>query len=595
MANDTDLLAALKAAHDAGDEPAAIAIAQQLASMPVTPEVRPAPAQVGPDDKPGGANWEAKYGPTSGMSFADRVAAGAGESLYNTARGIKQLFGGQTQDDTDDQRRMDAPLEHTGGGFLGNVLGGVAQYALPGLGVEAAGAKIASKLATSPNALNAAQAVYRAAAPAVGGAATAAMDPVGSGETRAGNAGIGAIAGEAGHTLGTGVAGLLRAGEDPLSRGARIGADIAKKYGVPLTMPQMTGGFTGLVASALDKLPFSGAKDRIENQRGKFNDALGKISGIPDAQGALNTDMSDTAHDVVGGGIGTLAAQHTATATPQNIGHMLSVVQDADANATPENAAAVRAKVQQLLAHMDPGTWTINGDAWRQANSALGRQIRSESDGDLRHYLGQLQEPYMDMMQQGMPQTAQDQFRALRTQYRNLKTVAPLIEKSGNAGVNPNLVQGRAIAAKNNRGPMQDLGSLGKEMLTSKYPDSFTAQRAAIYGMGAALAGGLGNEILGKPEGENQHTGSAIAAVGLPILGGLAGRVLHSRPLARYAAARMPDSVTLPLRYGTANVPVGNAVRAATKPLPVVAAQTVSDETGPDDPQPQQMFKDLVQ
>jgi hypothetical protein len=111
----------------------------------------------------------------------NRFLAGAGQSFADTGRGISQLFGGQTQADTDEQRRLDAPLEHTGAGILGNVAGGVAQFAVPGMGGEALGAKIAAKLGTSPGALQAALAIYRITKPAATGAGYGAIAPVGTG------------------------------------------------------------------------------------------------------------------------------------------------------------------------------------------------------------------------------------------------------------------------------------------------------------------------------------------------------------------------------------------------------------------------------
>jgi hypothetical protein len=583
MANDTELLAALKAAHDAGDEQAAMQIAQQLSSMPVTPEVKPV-------EQPGGNTSGSappagpKYDPSEGGSTlwfgpfdtgirtsqgVDRFLSGAGQSFAETGRGIKQLFGGQTQEDTDEQRRLDAPLEHTGAGIAGNVAGGVAQFAVPGMGGEALGAKIATKLGTNPGALQAANAIYRITKPAAVGAGFGATSPVGTGETRAGNAGMGALAGEAGQILGNAGSSVLRAGEDALSKGARMGADIAAKYKIPLSMPQTSGGFMGWLGSTLDKMPFSGAQERAEAQRGAFNNALGREAGIPNADGAINTDMTDHAQDTVGGAIGNLAANHTAQATHSNLTDILNVVADARANATPEVTAKVEAKARQMLTHMDPNG-QIPGDAWRQANTALGRQIRSETDGDVKHYYGELQEPFMDMMQQGMPTPVQDAFRGLRTQYRNLKTIQPLAEKAGNVGINPNLLQGRNIAAKNNRGNMQELGNLGKEQLTSKYADSGTAQRAMIYAALAGGAGALGNELLGGGE-ERQHENSgigALAPMGAMVLGGLGSRVLHSRPLALYNQARLPPELA---KY----------VNGAAGLMPAAAASANADSAEP--------------
>ncbi|MDE2022461.1 MAG: hypothetical protein KGI71_06135 [Patescibacteria group bacterium] len=65
-----------------------------------------------------------------------RFFAGAGQAPYNIARGISQRFGGTTEADVAEQRKLDQPLLSTGAGMGGNVIGNIAAYtpmaALPG-------------------------------------------------------------------------------------------------------------------------------------------------------------------------------------------------------------------------------------------------------------------------------------------------------------------------------------------------------------------------------------------------------------------------------------------------------------------------------
>jgi hypothetical protein len=589
MANDTDLLAALKAAHDAGDDEAAAAIAAQMSAQPVThePVKQPDTLTITPSDpseQPGGEHWMEKYGPTSGMSGLDKFRAGIGQSFVDTGRGISQLFGGQSKSDTDEQRRLDAPLDRTGAGLAGNILGGVAQSALPGLGAEAAGAKIASGLATSPGALQAAQAIYRIARPAATGAAYGALAPVGSNETRAGNAGLGAAAGEVGQVLGNAGANVLRSGEDALTAGARKGADIARKYGIPLSMPQLAGKFTGFVGDTLDKLPFSGASDRRDAQRSAFNDALGRTAGIPNAQGAINTDMVDHARDTVGSAIGNMASNRVALVTPKQVQGVTQLLQDVNDVSTPETARVVNNYANKMFGMGASGPSKvipinnalpggpiaqIPGDAWREQNTQIGNHIRrlGPNDGDLKYYLGELQDHYMDTMQNAMSPEEFNQFQSLRGQYRNNRTIAPLAEKAGDEGINPLLVQARAISAKNNRGDVGELGDFAKSMLAKKYPDSGTAQRALMY---SAITGGLGAGAGALLDDENHGTGAAYGALpgAAMIAGGLAGRGLNSQALSRLYQARMPEPVAGTIRDLAARSPV-----AAQRAEQVIAPQ----------------------
>jgi hypothetical protein len=592
MANDSQLLAALQAAHEAGDEDSAIKIAQEMAAQqpthePIAQNASGAPMQVSArrpaDPSAGGSTLQfGKFDtgiPTS--QGVDRFLSGAGQSFADTGRGISQLFGGQTQADTDEQRRLDAPLDRTGAGMAGNVAGGIAQYALPGMGAEAAGAKIASQLATNPGALRAAQAIYRIASPGATGAAFGASAPVGTGESLAGNAGRGAVAGEVGGMLGNAGSTVLRAGEDALSRGARIGSDIAKKYNIPLSMPPLAGGFTGWVGSALDKLPFSGAPQRVENQRNAFNSALGDVSGIDTSAtgGPMDMESWQRGRQQVGSNIGAMAQGTTAFVTPAEITGVNDIIHDANTIGTSENAKIVNSWADRLFG---PGSkaipiynplpggpvMQIPGDAWRAQNSALTSHISRTDDGDLTHYLTGLQGHYMDSLEHGMPPDKFDMFQDLRRQYSNAMTLRPLVEKAGSAGVNPNLVQNRALTAGKAFGPngqpsdLGELGQLGKEQLTSKYADSGTAQRAMIYGTGIGLAGAGANALLGGgEENQNQNTlGGALAPVGGMIAGGLLSRAMHSRPVSSYYTSRLPPELA---KYVTGAASAAPAAAAA--------------------------------
>jgi hypothetical protein len=650
MANDSELLAALKAAHDEaqaararGDEAGAqqaeqnaIHIASLSASQPVTHEpivLPPPPGSNTPGGPPKGPGYDPSEGPgtlqfgpwDTGIKTSqgvNRFLAGAGQSFADTGRGISQLFGGQTQADTDEQRRLDAPLEHTGAGILGNVAGGVAQFAVPGMGGEALGAKIAAKLGTSPGALQAAQAIYRITKPAATGAGYGAIAPVGTGETRGGNAGMGAVAGEVGGVLGDAGASVLRAGEDTLSRGARIGADIAKKYNIPLSMPQTSGGFAGWVGSALDKLPFSGAAARHEGQRDAFNSALGDISGIDTGGGPMDMESWQQGRKKVGANIGAMADGTMAFVTPNTIAGVNQILHDANTIGTDENAKIVNSWANRLFGPNSkavpiqnplPGgpVMQIPGDAWRQQNTALNDHIARTDNGDLVHYLTGLQGHYFDSLEHGMPPDKYDMFQDLRKQYSNAMTIRPLVEKAGTAGVNPNLVMNRALTEGNAFSPsgslndIGELGQLGKEQLTSKYPDSGTAQRALIYAGLAGAAGATGNELFGGKEGDSQHGDSALGGfgpMGAMVLGGLGSRVLHSRPVARYSQARLPEDLAKYVNLGASSMPGAAAAAssdATSPPEPVDSTpspdQPMADGGQPDNTMHKSSFWDLVQ
>jgi hypothetical protein len=88
------------------------------------------------------------YSPTSGNSFGENALAGIGRGISSVGRGLGQAVGLVSPQDIEDAKRIDAPLMATGGGKVGNIVGGAATAAplalIPGvnslLGASAAGA-----------------------------------------------------------------------------------------------------------------------------------------------------------------------------------------------------------------------------------------------------------------------------------------------------------------------------------------------------------------------------------------------------------------------------------------------------------------------
>jgi len=208
MATEEQLAVALRNAHKAGDTAAAQKLANAIQSMRSQAPQQPKAniqdlynrARSGDETALAEYNSRAKAvgqntieeelqanNPTTG---GDNFLAGVGKSIYDTGRGIKQLFGGYTQEEIDQQRQEDAPLMDTGAGVVGNLAGATAQFAIPVGG----GAKVASVLGKAAPYVNA----------AIKAGTFSGLQPVGSDETRLGNTATGAAWGAGGQALGAG-------------------------------------------------------------------------------------------------------------------------------------------------------------------------------------------------------------------------------------------------------------------------------------------------------------------------------------------------------------------------------------------------------
>lgn len=159
--------------------------------------------------------YQEKYGPTSGMSTAQRLVAGYGAAVPRLARGIGQTLGLVSQQEVDERNRLDAPLLATGAGAAGNIAGNIAA-ALPTAAIPGA--------ATIPGAA------------AIGGA-QGFLAPSSSDESVLKNTLLGAGAGAGGVLLGRGLNALYqgaRALVEPFTQRGRdaIGGRVLQQFGV---------------------------------------------------------------------------------------------------------------------------------------------------------------------------------------------------------------------------------------------------------------------------------------------------------------------------------------------------------------------------
>lgn len=70
--------------------------------------------------------YDNKPDATEGMSTFDKLRAGFGKSIYDTARGLGQMVGAVDRADVADSRKLDSDLMKTGAGKIGDFLGNVA-------------------------------------------------------------------------------------------------------------------------------------------------------------------------------------------------------------------------------------------------------------------------------------------------------------------------------------------------------------------------------------------------------------------------------------------------------------------------------------
>ena len=506
-------MAALRKADAAGDVAAAKAIARRLAT----------PAQPSYRDPDGD-----RYSATEGQSFLQNAAAGAGKSVMDTLSGLKQLVGLGNQVQIDERARLDAPLMQTGGGLVGNIGGQVAQMALPGaaLGKLGMGVKAASTLGKIGQA-------------AAGAGAFAATQPVLTGQTRAGNALQGAAWGAAGQGAASALSAAAKGGKAAMEPALRDLAMKAESYGIPITAAQLTDSrFVRTLKSVVDKLPFSGAQKLAGQQQKGFNRAVAQTFG--ENADTVTADVAAAAKRRLGKTFEALSARNKLKVDGQLLNDLVSLSDEAAKTGTADNARAVSSLVDDFLSRTENGV--VQGKAYRELDSRIGRLIKGTQDGDKRHYLGRLRDSIRDAMDRSISPADSKAWSGARKQYRNLKTVEDLIEKSATGDLSPSLLLGLVRRSDKNMaytggGDLGDLARIGQRFLKDPIPNSGTAERLLAAG---ALGGG------GYALGIDPTTLATMALLGRGV-----GGALNSRTAQRYMLNGAPalERLGAPLPY----------------------------------------------
>lgn len=154
--------------------------------------------------------------------FLSNVAAGAGKAVSDVGLGVRQMFGKASQGEVDEAAARDKALMSTGGGLLGNIGTQVGMALLPGGAAVRAGNAMGAPMLTAAGklALSTPASLTGAAVGAGMGAGQAALQPVQTGDSRAGNAAFGAVAGAAVPVAGMALKGG-KAMLEPLYAGGR--------------------------------------------------------------------------------------------------------------------------------------------------------------------------------------------------------------------------------------------------------------------------------------------------------------------------------------------------------------------------------------
>jgi hypothetical protein len=432
-----------------------------------------------------------------------------------------------------------------------------------------------SLTASTPVANAAARTVSTAAAGALQGGTAAALTSGQSDEPLAQQIARGGAVGAAVGPLATGAATAAGAAKSYLSGGAvnpevqRLAVLARDKYGINLTADQISPSpAVQYLGSQLRHVPLSGMGPAQNALQSQFTKAIGKTLG-EDVTQITPTTMQNAARRI-GSGLDNVAEQ-TATIPGEPLVNGLAQVEHDASFLSPLQQPVVKKQVDNVLGTIG-SDGTLTGKQYQMLtafNSPLSRATRS-ADSDVRELAIDIRHHLDNALEASLPEGSPvlDQLRTLRMQYKNLKTIEPLVVKGEPGEISPVALQARVNQSFKGRGmraaqpDLAELGDIGRQF--NLKPDSGTGTRSAIMG-GLGALGGASVSMFTDPlnalyvagAGAGALSGGAVAGAALRSKSYI-NRLLSSTPAPSNPASGLLTNYAAPaasLGYGSLQRP----------------------------------------
>lgn len=324
-----------------------------------------------------------------------------------------------------------------------------------------------------------------------------------AGENALISGGLGAVAGGAGHAIGS----VVR----PWATAA---ARALHDRGIRLTPGELMGGYAKRLEDSATAAPFLGhlvrrrQEEGIESlNRSAWNEALapmGRRYALP-----RNTEMGHEAAreatDLFNRRYAAVVPRMNAQMDAQLTGDIATISQGLPQSVRPQFADAYRRHVEHVL---DQTNGTIDGRGLQHALGALrdeARRLQTSQashayDHDLGTALNTLRDRIIDSARRYTPQRTMTSFDNIQRAYRNFVVLRDASSRTGaEQGVfNPTQLHAAVRAADRSAGKgatargeaaLQEISGPAKAVMTRRVADSGTPERAAL--LGAVLNPGL--------------------------------------------------------------------------------------------------------
>lgn len=357
------------------------------------------------------------------------------------------------------------------------------------------------------------------------------------------------------HLADTVTGGTITKGRAELARLAN------EKYGIGLTAPQISDsqGMKYLATGAAGGMT-------TPEQLGQFTRAVSRTFG--EDSPVLNPGVIDRAHINLGKRFDDVAKRTSIVADPQFHQDIAAIRQDAPQVLTAEEMAPVSNQIANVLGHI-PQSGVITGQQYQaltRHGTPLALAMRSHNP-NIAFYAGKVRDALDDAMERSLTATGKtdvlDDLRDARFQYKNLKTIEPLVVNANEDGaISPARLQGAVSRTFKNRArkgaaDLGELAQIGQSFLKNQ-PNSGTPGRLEAL----AVMGAMGDAALhGDVTGPAMIAASALGRAGTRAV--LGSKMLADSVVRRGLQPNYTDNaLTAGLRMAGRGLPYATAVPA---------------------------------
>lgn len=360
------------------------------------------------------------------------------------------------------------------------------------------------------------------------------------------------VAGMTGEDVGQGAAaggvigGVAGAGAALVNRLMRSGNPAVERavngYGIPLRSGQTADSpFVRKVDQMVGQLPGSGIEASNVAQRTAFNRAVARTFGEDAEQ--ITPAVMHRARERIGGVMNDIESRYPVKLDGQFRTELENIVTKWGSSVTEPEWQVIRKQIDGVLRNVGPDR-TITGTTYGNLvghNSPLTAAANNPNPSIARA-AGEVKDALQEALQRSLPADAARKYAEARYQYKNMMTIAPLVNKGIPGDISPLLLQGVANRsfrqnAFRGAGDLGELGDIGQQFLRAPR-DSGTPLGMAINntlygGVTSALktaAGVTGGRLVGKALQANPTTGMTITPAEISAALFLRNRLLANTP-----------------------------------------------------------------